>query len=87
MSQPLTFTAPTMGHITGRNGTFHLSGLVVDERGDRVSIDGVGKSGRIVNGGLLVSAEAFARIAAEFLAAQGWTVQPPTEVEPRMGAH
>jgi hypothetical protein len=56
--------------VTGRNGVFHIEKLWIWENGiEQIYIEGIGKSGKALRGGLRVTMECFAQAARDFLAA------------------
>jgi hypothetical protein len=58
-------------HVDGRNGMFHIQQLYIWESVDHkhVYLEGIGKRGYSIRGGLLVSLECFRQAASDFLAA------------------
>jgi hypothetical protein len=58
----------TQGQITGRNGTFGIKAVRVFCYGDQVWIDGVGKRGRAIKGGLMISVKAMDEMADRWIA-------------------
>jgi hypothetical protein len=56
-------TDPNISYIKGRNGTFDLPSIIVQHLSDTVMIDGVGKRGSVINGGLRISTEAMDNLA------------------------
>ena len=70
-------TVPAVGHITGRNGTWGITALAASPNGKWVDVDGIGKRGNVINGGLTVQLAAFTRLCVEFLRGLGYTVQAP----------
>ena len=54
--------------IVGRNGEFNIKELQITERNDKIFIDGIGVSGKIIRGGLMVTKECF-----ESMMKQYWT--------------
>lgn len=65
-------TYPTnKGYITGRNGTYGIKGVSIMPYGignyKMVSIEGIGKRGKIINGGLSMAVETFEEICKDFL--------------------
>ena len=52
---------PGRSYIQGRNGLFDIYSLnlYITEEGSRVFIDGIGKRGTIINGGLCVDIKCF----------------------------
>jgi len=76
MKKSFEIIEPTTGRIQGRNGNYALTKLVIwSGNGEQVCIDGIGQQGTIVNGGLLVEAEAFERAAERFLIRRGRKVE------------
>ncbi len=74
---PRGVTVPAVGHITGRNGTWNITALAASPYGKWVDVDGIGKSGNAINGGLTVQLAAFTRLCVEFLQGLGYAVQAP----------
>ena len=71
--QLIEFTTPTdakLSVIVGRNGTFPITQLHVWESHDHVHVylDGIGKRGIGISGGLRVTRECFANACGQFLA-------------------
>jgi hypothetical protein len=64
-------TEPEFSVISGRNGTFRITKLRVWESNDHthVYLDGIGKRGVSIRGGLCVSKECFTDLCRKFLAA------------------
>jgi hypothetical protein len=64
------------GLITGRNGTFDIVGLSIwyGPATGQIHIDGVGKRGTAINGGLAVKLEGFEQACKQFLEQRGWLV-------------
>jgi hypothetical protein len=56
-------------HVDGRNGMFHIQQLYIWESVDHthVYLEGIGKRGYAIRGGLLVSIECFAESCRQFL--------------------
>ena len=82
MSKTLRIPAP--GFIKGRNGAFDIVGieLWVPEQDDfDVWVDGVGKRGKVINGGLRIAPTGFDEVCRQYLETRGWQVSPPN------GAH
>ncbi len=60
--------------ITGRNGCFPITAVTAWRGGspaDVVFIDGIGKRGRAVHGGIILTAEAMDRLATEWVRQRG----------------
>jgi hypothetical protein len=66
----------TVGYITGRNGTYNITDLDIwfTEAGKSLWIDGIGKRGCAINGGLCVDKEVFIEEATRALMELGYTV-------------
>ena len=76
-AEPRGVTVPAAGHITGRNGTWSITALAASPYGKWVDVEGIGKRGNVINGGLTVQLAAFTRLCVEFLQGLGYTVQAP----------
>jgi hypothetical protein len=70
-SKSFEISAKTEGSITGRNGHFPIAGVSVWSGPTDVKIDGVGRRGSAIRGGLRISHDAMDRIAVEWLRRRG----------------
>ena len=59
-------TYESEGLITGRNGHFDLTKVAVSVWENTVRIDGIGKSGRLLNAGISMDKTAFEQIIADY---------------------
>ena len=59
------------GHIQGRNGYFQISAVQVWHGTDTAFIEGIGKRGTVINGGLDLPIEVMDEIAQQWLNARG----------------
>lgn len=60
-------TAPEDSRITGRNGTFDITNIEIQEVGDKVYIRGIGKKGKVVHGGMRVTKHCFETMCREYV--------------------
>ena len=58
----------TEGEITGRNGTYAIQEIEIGDYSDLgVKIDGIGKRGTRIRGGLWITPETMDQVAAEWI--------------------
>jgi hypothetical protein len=69
---------PVVGVITGRNGTFDIVDIDVwfANGAERVWIDGIGKSGKVINGGIGVETSLFIKKVSPIIEAMGFQIIP-----------
>ena len=67
----------TKGFIMGRNGLFDITAIELTStcKGERVIIQGIGKKGDIINGGLEIEEQAMTLLATKWLAKRGGQVK------------
>ena len=53
--------------LVGRNGTWDLTAVVLNQGGGWCAIDGVGKRGNILRGGMMIPVEAMDKLAFGWL--------------------
>lgn len=69
--------SPAAGYITGRNGTFEVTQVVVEGLDtERVRIGAIGRSGRVINGGMRVRREYAINAFKDYLRSVGYEVVP-----------
>lgn len=61
-------TDASRAYITGRNGTYEITAIHISELDNGiVMIDGIGKRGAVINGGLGINKEAWETICTEIV--------------------
>jgi hypothetical protein len=73
-TKTIVVDADTEGFITGRNGTFDITKVVLTQTHSgslEVLIDGVGKRGKFLNGGLRVTVAAMDELCEKWLKERG----------------
>lgn len=63
------------GLLTGRNGCFHMMKFQIHNMDERVFVDGVGKRGHVLNGGMVLDGEEFRTAITRYLEALGYSVR------------
>ena len=72
----ITFEVKTeTGWVNGRNGVFDITAVEVWQSIAWVSLDGIGKRGKTINGGLRFTAEAMDSLCERWLLERGFSVK------------
>lgn len=69
MDEIVVAVNPKDSYIRGVNGDFELTALKLWDYEDRIYLDGIGKRGRTIKGGIRVDKQSFAELCRKFLKA------------------
>ena len=71
---------PRDGMITGRNGTFDITGVSIWDGNGKCFIDGIGKRGNAIKGGLMLPSDKMDELAFKWLEERDYVVSVKPDV-------
>ena len=71
---------PADGMITGRNGTFEIIGVSIWDGQGKCFIDGIGKRGNTIKGGLMLPSKDMDELAFKWLEERGYVLSVRPDV-------